>query len=258
MLFIIFQGLGVDMLWHGVEINHAVYSLLLQDVVLCWASSLLWWIFNWWWWRRYYVVWAQMYLLFCALPIVFHDTAWAAVAYLRWFNITDNDGWLQLDQSVLRLKWTGLSWLTTAAHLSVLVPVCHWILASPSSRFILSPILFILTVMPSIVAFIFYLRILRYAHALAEDEAGGGGGVAGRQSAAENGTARVGGVAGVADVVVPLERTDRAVAHDVNAVFDDSDDDDLVCLSFIAKFLYLPSLTMKPNNYNLVEVKFVW
>ena len=25
-----FQGLGVDMLWHGVEINHAVYSLLLQ------------------------------------------------------------------------------------------------------------------------------------------------------------------------------------------------------------------------------------
>jgi hypothetical protein len=39
-----------------------------------------------------------MYILFCALPIVFHDTAWAAVAYLRWFNITDNDGWLQLDQ----------------------------------------------------------------------------------------------------------------------------------------------------------------
>ena len=169
-----------------------------------------------------------MYLLFCALPVVFHDTAWATVAYLRWFNITDNDGWLQIDQGVLRLKWTGLSWLTTAVHLSILVPVCHWMLVTPSSRFVLSPILFVLTILPTIVAFIFYLRILRYARALAEDEAGGGPGRAGRQSAAENGNIGGGGVAGVADVVVPLERTDRAVAHDVNAVFDDSDDDDLV------------------------------
>jgi hypothetical protein len=169
-----------------------------------------------------------MYILFCALPIVFHDTAWAAVAYLRWFNITDNDGWLQLDQGVLRLKWTGLSWLATAVHFSILVPVCHWIWVTPSLRFMLSPILFVITVLPSIVAFIFYLRILRYARALAEDEAGGNGSVAARQSAAENGNAGPRVVAGVADIVVPLERTDHAVAHDVNAVFDDSDDDDLV------------------------------
>jgi hypothetical protein len=72
-------------------------------------------------------------------------------------------------------------------------------------------------------------RILRYARALALDEAGVNAGVAGRQSAAENGVAgNHGGIAGVVDVVVPLERTDHAAAHDVNAVFDDSDDDDLV------------------------------
>jgi hypothetical protein len=29
----VFQGLAVDMLWHGVEINHAVYSLLLQGAM---------------------------------------------------------------------------------------------------------------------------------------------------------------------------------------------------------------------------------
>jgi hypothetical protein len=34
-----FQGLGVDMLWHGVEINHAVYSLLLQVPVT--SSSVI-------------------------------------------------------------------------------------------------------------------------------------------------------------------------------------------------------------------------
>ena len=28
---LIMNMLGVDMLWHGVEINHAVYALLLQD-----------------------------------------------------------------------------------------------------------------------------------------------------------------------------------------------------------------------------------
>lgn len=216
------------MLWHGVEINHVIYSLLLQDVVLCWASSLLWWIFNWWWWKRSCVVWAQMYLLFCALPVVFHDTAWATVAYLRWFNITDNDGWLQLDQGVLRLKWTSLTWFSTAIHLSILVPLCHWIWVMPTLRFILSPVLFFITLLPSVVAVIFYLRILRYARALALEEAGGSAAVAGRQSAAENGAAGDRVVHGVVDVVVPLERTDHAAAHDVNAVFDDSDDDDLV------------------------------
>lgn len=177
-----------------------------------------------------------MYLLFCALPIVFHDTAWAAVAYLRWFNITDNDGWLQLDQGVLRLKWTGLTWFSTAIHFSILVPICHWIWVTPSLRFILSPVLFFITLLPTVIAIVFYLRILRYARALAVIEVGGNAAVAGRQSAAENGAAG-GGIAGVVDVVVPLERTDHAAAHDVNAVFDDSDDDDLVNVSQVLDLL---------------------
>merc|ERR1711894_633684 len=47
---LIVNGLGIDLMWHGIEINHAVYSLVLQDIVLCWLSSLLWCSLNWIWW----------------------------------------------------------------------------------------------------------------------------------------------------------------------------------------------------------------
>ena len=47
---LIVNGLGIDLMWHGIEINHAVYSLVLQDIVLCWLSSFLWLIMNWIWW----------------------------------------------------------------------------------------------------------------------------------------------------------------------------------------------------------------
>ena len=47
---LVVNGLGIDLMWHGIEINHAVYSLVLQDIVLCWLSSLLWCSLNWIWW----------------------------------------------------------------------------------------------------------------------------------------------------------------------------------------------------------------
>ena len=49
-LGLIVNGLGIDLMWHGIEINHAVYSLVLQDIVLCWLSSFLWCMLNWIWW----------------------------------------------------------------------------------------------------------------------------------------------------------------------------------------------------------------
>ena len=47
---LVVNGLGIDLMWHGIEINHAVYSLVLQDIVLCWLSSFLWFMLNWTWW----------------------------------------------------------------------------------------------------------------------------------------------------------------------------------------------------------------
>ena len=47
---LVVNGLGIDLMWSGIEINHAVYSLVLQDIVLCWLSSFLWFAFNWIWW----------------------------------------------------------------------------------------------------------------------------------------------------------------------------------------------------------------
>ena len=47
---LVVNGFGIDLMWHGIEINHAVYSLLLQDIVLCWLSSAFWCILNWIWW----------------------------------------------------------------------------------------------------------------------------------------------------------------------------------------------------------------
>ena len=47
---LVVNGLGIDLMWSGIEINHAVYSLVLQDIVLCWLSPFLWFAFNWIWW----------------------------------------------------------------------------------------------------------------------------------------------------------------------------------------------------------------
>ena len=54
---LIVNGLGIDLMWHGIEINHAVYSLVLQDIVLCWLSSFLWCMLNWIWWSTSGMFW---------------------------------------------------------------------------------------------------------------------------------------------------------------------------------------------------------
>ena len=54
---LVVNGLGIDLMWHGIEINHAVYSLVLQDIVLCWLSSLLWCSLNWIWWSTSGMFW---------------------------------------------------------------------------------------------------------------------------------------------------------------------------------------------------------
>ena len=78
----VLNGLGIDLLWHRVEVNHAVYNVLLQDVVLaCLTSgvslgvSIYIWPDN--------LTWFRVHSLLTLLPLVFHNWAWAVVAHLR-------------------------------------------------------------------------------------------------------------------------------------------------------------------------------
>ena len=79
---LVVNGLGIDMLWHGVEVNHAVYSLLLQDVTLALFSSIMSLIVNWplWYYEEF---WFKFYGFFTLISLIFQDWCWAAVAYLR-------------------------------------------------------------------------------------------------------------------------------------------------------------------------------
>ena len=79
-----FNGLGIDMIWHGVEINHAVYFVILQDLCLAFVTTLVSQIFNWFFWYDD-LLWFRFYGLLAILPFIFHNWAWASVAQLRYF-----------------------------------------------------------------------------------------------------------------------------------------------------------------------------
>ena len=79
-----FNGLGIDMIWHGVEINHAVYFVILQDLCLAFVTTLASQIFNWFFWYDD-LLWFRFYGLLAMLPFVFHNWAWASIAQLRYF-----------------------------------------------------------------------------------------------------------------------------------------------------------------------------
>ena len=79
----VINTLGVDMLWHGVEVNHAVYALLLQDVVLAAFTTFLSLMFNWiYWFREEY--WFIFHLVLSLLSLTFQDWCWSYVAHLRY------------------------------------------------------------------------------------------------------------------------------------------------------------------------------
>ena len=78
-----FNGLGIDMIWHGVEVNHAVYFVILQDLCLAFLTTLASQIFNWFFWYDD-LLWFRFYGLLAMLPFIFHNWAWASVAQLRY------------------------------------------------------------------------------------------------------------------------------------------------------------------------------
>lgn len=112
-----------------------------------------------------------MYLLFSILPLIFHDFAWSTIAYLRYLNVTDNEGWLEIDQEKLRSRTSCLTWAATAVNLAILIPVGHYVVESDlsSDTEILSYIileamlLLALNLIPYFAAFWFYYRIFKYA-----------------------------------------------------------------------------------------------
>ena len=84
-----FNGLGIDMIWHGVEVNHAVYFVILQDLCLAFLTTLASQIFNWFFWYDD-LLWFRFYGLLAMLPFIFHNWAWASVAQLRYIFLNSN------------------------------------------------------------------------------------------------------------------------------------------------------------------------
>ena len=82
MVGMVLNGLGVDFLWHRVAVNHAVYNVLLQDVVLaCFTSGLSIGMTSTFW--TDHLTCFRVHSLLTLLPLVFHNWAWALIAQLR-------------------------------------------------------------------------------------------------------------------------------------------------------------------------------
>ena len=81
-LGMIINALGIDMLWHGVEINHAVYALVLQDMILALLTTMMTLMFNWSFWY-YEETWFKFHGFFTMFSLIFQDWCWGSVAYLR-------------------------------------------------------------------------------------------------------------------------------------------------------------------------------
>ena len=97
----VLNGFGIDLLWHRVEVNHAVYNVLLQDVVLACLTSLTSFGISGYVWADD-LTWFRLHSFLTLIPLVFHQWTWAIVAHLRYiFSIT-----CVITNSYLR-AWTG-------------------------------------------------------------------------------------------------------------------------------------------------------
>ena len=76
------NGLGIDMLWHGVEVNHAVYYVILQDICIAFITAVLSETLNWIFWSDD-IMWYRYHGFLALVPLIFHSWAWASVAHLR-------------------------------------------------------------------------------------------------------------------------------------------------------------------------------
>ena len=90
---------------------------------------------------------------------------------MRYLNVTDNEGWLEIDQEKLRSRTSLLTWATTALTLAILLPFGHHLLEndvrddSETLNYILmeAMLLLLLNLMPYLTAFWFYYRIFKFA-----------------------------------------------------------------------------------------------
>ena len=76
------------------------------------------------------LTWFRIYILFSLLPLSFHDLAWSTIAYLRYLNVTDSEGWLEIDQEKLRSRTSLLTWALTALTLAIFVPFGHHLISN--------------------------------------------------------------------------------------------------------------------------------
>jgi len=215
-----FSGLGIDMIWHGVEVNHAVYFVILQDVCLAFITTLVSQIFSWFFWNND-LSWFRFYGFLALLPIMFHNWAWASVAQLRCLNITNNDQWLELDQENVRKRTSWMTWVAfTGNILASLTPLAFYFQFEMPENNYRAVVIFTFSAMSVsfLFAFTYYLRIYIFA----------------RREAAEFEAALAEAQASVqANSHVPSENgtSFNGVAASFNNIFDDSEDDDLLDVS---------------------------
>ena len=185
--------------------------------------------------------WFRLYLLFSILPLSFHDFSWSTIAYLRYLNVTDKDGWLEIDPEKLRFKTSCLTWATTAVTLVISIPLGYQLLenelTSDSEIYIImeAGLLLVLTLLPYLAAFWFYYRIFKFARRVKAVETSmiddsvpstRQSPIVQRQIMNTND-----GAARETMEAVKITRTDgsaRETIEAVNVIVDDSSDDDLI------------------------------
>ena len=114
------------------------------------------------------ITWFRVYLLFSLLPLSFHDLAWSTIAYLRFLNVTDSEGWLEIDQEKLRSRTSLFTWAMTALTLAIFIPFGHHLICNDTEEnlsYLITEamVLLGLSIIPYMIAFWFYFRIFRYA-----------------------------------------------------------------------------------------------
>ena len=202
--------------------------------------------------------WFRLYLLFSILPLSFHDFSWSTIAYLRYLNVTDKDGWLEIDPEKLRFKTSCLTWATTAVTLAISIPLGYQLLENELTRdseiyiIIEAGFLLVLTLLPYLAAFWFYYRIFKFARRVKAVETNmiDDSVPSTRQSpivqrhimSTNDGSARE------TMEAVKITRTDgsiRETIEAVNVIVDDSSDDDLIeigqsqCEKQVSNLVYL-------------------
>ncbi|TRY78083.1 hypothetical protein TCAL_16720 [Tigriopus californicus] len=160
-------------LFQGSDVNHVVYSLLFQSVILTQFVT----VFNVFWggWFQYHGLnyqWYQIYIFGSSISLTFHDVAWSTIGYIRYLKIVEKMVWMEWQPKLVTLILSTWAWFNCLLHVGILLAYRYiFVINTETFYFLLWPfsaqtgflwVMFACSAFSDVITVFSYLQILAF------------------------------------------------------------------------------------------------